>query len=421
MAKRSIELREEARTKHNLVGDVLKLAGTERDFSKREVLDKLSATDSADAVKKFRALNSEAHRLFGEATDEELKEEIKDHEERDEALRNPKPNAGRHPAPSPNSEKTLGRLLVEGEAYLKWRDQGKNRGPFGVEIPISARDYLQGQKTLVTTTAGFAPRPPRIADVVPFAVRPIQILDLIPIEGTSNPTIIFMEKTTYTISAAELAEAGTYPESTYVWTERTSPVRKIADSIPVTDEQLDDVDQMAGLLDTDLRFGVRQKLDSQVMVGTGAGVQLTGIVNTGGIQTQARGTDPHFDAVFKALTKVRAVGRAEPDAISLHSTDWQTFRLMRTADGIYIMGNPAEPGPMNLFGVPVALNEVLTLGTGMVGDYGRFSKVWERKGIAVEVGFTGTQFTEGKKTLRADGRFAFVVRRAAAFCQLTGL
>ena len=122
----------------------------------------------------------------------------------------------------------------------------------------------------------------------------------------------------------------------------------------------------------------------------------------------ARGSGAHGD-------------RAEPDAISLHSTDWQTFRLMRTADGIYIMGNPAEPGPMNLFGVPVALNEVLTLGTGMVGDYGRFSKVWERKGIAVEVGFTGTQFTEGKKTLRADGRFAFVVRRAAAFCSLTGL
>jgi HK97 family phage major capsid protein len=263
MAKRSIELREEARTKHNLVGDVLKLAGADRDFSKREVLDKLTATDSADAVKKWRALNSDAHRLFNEAVDEELKEDIQDHGERDEALRNPKPAGGRHPSPSPNSEKSVGRLVVEGEAYLKWRDQGKNRGPFGVEVPVSSRDYLHGQKTLVATTAGFAPRPPRIADVVPFAVRPIQILDLIPIEATTNPTIIFMEKTTYTISAAELAEGGTYPESTYVWTERTSPVRKIADSIPVTDEQLDDVDQMAGLLDTDLRFGVQQKLDSR--------------------------------------------------------------------------------------------------------------------------------------------------------------
>jgi hypothetical protein len=91
MAKRSIELREEARTKHNLVGDVLKLAGADRDFSKREVLDKLTATDSADAVKKWRAANADAHRLFNEAVDEELKEDIQQHGDRDEALRNPKP------------------------------------------------------------------------------------------------------------------------------------------------------------------------------------------------------------------------------------------------------------------------------------------------------------------------------------------
>jgi HK97 family phage major capsid protein len=278
-----------------------------------------------------------------------------------------------------------------------------------------------GLKTLVTTTAGFAPRPPRIADVVPFATRPIQSLDLIPIDPTQNASIIFMEKTTYTVSAAELAEAGTYPESTYVWTERTSPVRKIADSIPVTDEQLDDVDQMAALLDTDLRFGVRQKLDNEVIAGPGTGVTLTGIVNVAGIQTQARSTDPHFDAIFKAITKVRAVGRAEPDAVSIHSTDWQTFRLMRTADGIYIMGNPADPGQMSLFGLPVSINEVLTVGTALVGDFGRFSHLWERKGIEVQVGFTGTQFTEGKRTLRADMRVAFVVGRPAAFCTVSGL
>lgn len=413
MAKRSVELREEAKAKHNLVTEVIRLAGEDRDFSKKELLDKLSATDSKDAVEKFRKLCDDAHEIFGKATDAELDEEIREHQDRDEQLKHPKNSRQRGTHPEPEGEKSFGRRVAESDGYLKtWK---KDRQPVVVVMPDV------GVKTLVTTAAGFAPRPPRIPDVVPFAARPIQTLDLIPVDSTQNASIIYMEKTTYTINAAELAEGGTYLESVYVWTERTSPVRKITDSIPVTDEQLDDVDQMAALLDNDLRFGVRQKLDGEVLVGPGTGVTLTGITATAGIQTQARSTDPHFDAVFKAITKVRAVGRAEPDAVSIHSTDWQTFRLMRTADGIYIMGNPADPGQMSLFGVPVAINEVLTVGTALLGDFGRFSHLWERKGLEVAIGFTGTQFTEGKKTLRADMRVAFVVRRAAAFCTVTGL
>ena len=413
MSKRSVQIREEAKAKHNASAEVLQLAGENRDFSKKEVLEKLGATDSADAVKKWRELNEEAHTLFGRAADAELDEDIKEHEDREAELKRPKNQGHHHPAAEQPSAQTFGRMFVESKEYRDWR-QVKNAPMVGVEVPISL-------KTLVTTSAGLAPDSPRTADVVPLATRPIQILDLIPIDPVSVSNVKWMEKTTYTISAAEIAEAATYPESTYVWTERSAPVQKIADSIPVTDEQIDDVDQMASLLDADLRFGVRQKLDSQVINGTGTAPQIRGILNYAGIQTQARATDPHFDAIFKAITKVRVTGRAEPDAVAIHSTDFQTIRLTRTADGIYIMGNPDSPGSMRLFGLPVAINEVLTAGTALVGDYSRYARLKERKGIEVQVGYTGTQFTEGKKTLRADVRVAMVVRRAAAFCTVTGL
>jgi HK97 family phage major capsid protein len=413
MSKRSVAVREEAKAKHNASAEVLKLAGDNRDFSKKEVLELLGATDSADAVKKWRGLNEEAHALFSRAADAELEEEIKDFEDREAELQRPKNQPLRHPSQEQSNGHSLGRMFVESKEYREWR-KVKNAPMVGVEVPMSL-------KTLVQTTAGLAPDSPRTSDVVPLATRPIQILDLIPIDPVSVATVKWMEKTTYTISAAEIAEAATYPESVYVWTERTAPVQKIADSIPVTDEQLDDVDQMASLLDADLRFGVRQKLDSQVINGTGTPPQIRGILNYSGIQTQARAADPHFDAIFKAITKVRVTGRAEPDAIAIHSTDFQTIRLTRTADGIYIMGNPDSPGSMRLFGLPVAINEVLTAGTALVGDFSRHARLKERKGIEVQVGFTGTQFTEGKKTLRADVRVAMVVRRAAAFCTVTGL
>ena len=37
------------------------------------------------------------------------------------------------------------------------------------------------------------------------------------------------------------------------------------------------------------------------------------------------------------------------------------------------------------------------------------------------VGYVGTQFTEGKRTVRGDCRVALIFTRAAAFCSVTGL
>lgn len=422
MAKRSVELRNDAKAKHEAVGEIIRLAGENRDFSKAEVLEKLSAVDSEDAVKKWRNLCDEAHLAAGKAADAELDEEIKAHEDREALFKAPKPGSRQHPPTRDDlAAQTPGRMLVESKGWKDWRAAGGEGGNFSMKLESVTPGDLFGRKTLVTTSAGFAPDSPRTSDVVPFATRPIQVLDFIPEEPTSVATVKWMEKTTFTVAAVEIAEAAAYPEPTYVWTERTSPVQKIAVSLPVTDEQLDDVEGMAALLDGDLRLESRQRLDSQVINGNGTPPNLRGILNVAGIQTQAKGADPHFDAVFKALTKVRAVGRAEPDVILIHSTDWQTFRLMRTADGIYIMGNPADPGANRLFGVPVGINEVLTAGTALTGDFARYSRLKSRKGLEVEVGYVADNFKEGKRTFRAQLRATFLCRRAAAFCSITGL
>lgn len=416
MPKRSEEIREEAKAKHTLIGDILRLAGDTRDFSKKDILEKLHAADSEDAVKKWRALGDESHVLFKKAADAEFDEEAKAWEERDEELKRPKPSSAARPLPDHPNTQTIGQMFVESKAYRDWRSKdGGMRGPFGVELAEASA------KTLLTTTAGFAPDSPRTSDVVSMAMRPIQTLEFIPVDDVTVSVVKWMEKTTWTVGAVEIAEAAAYPEPTYVWTERTMPIQKIAVAIPVTDEQLDDVPQMAALLDADLRFEVRQRLDGQVIVGNGTPPNIRGILNTAGIQTQAKGADPVFDAIFKGFTKIRAVGRAEPDLLLIHSTDFSTVRLARTADGIYLMGNPADPGSNRLFGVAVAINEVLTVGTALAGDFSRYARLKQRKGLEVEVGYSGANFTEGKKTFRAQMRVALVIRRAAAFCTVTGL
>lgn len=313
--------------------------------------------------------------------------------------------------PQRPTQKSIGELFVESQAF-----KGRT-GPVG---PSASLDI--NLKTLLTTTAGFGPETVRTGDIVPFATRPIQVADLLPQVQTTQAAVQYMEETTYTNAAAEAAEAAAYPEAALAFTERTSMVRKLAVYLPVTDEQLEDAPQIRGYIDNRLPFMIRQRLDSQVLTGTGVAPNLTGILNTTGIQSQARGTDPVPDAIYKALVKVETVGQAITNAVVMNPTDWQNVRLLRTADGLYIWGNPSDAGPERIWGLQVTRAQALAAGTALVGDFANFAQLAVRRGIDVQVSNShSTYFVEGKQAIRADMRVALVVFRPTAFVQVTGL
>ena len=280
---------------------------------------------------------------------------------------------------------------------------------------------LKELKTLFQTSAGWEPESTRIGRLVDAVTRPIQVIDIIPGGQTGQASIVYMEETTRTHGAAERAEAAAYAESTFALEEKTSPVRSIGDSVPVTDEQLADVPQVQSYLNQRLAFGVRQRLDGQILNGDGTAPNLRGILNTTGIQTVAKGSDPVPDAIYKALTKIRVTGRAMPSHVLVHPNDWQAVRLLRTSDGLYIWGSPSESGPERIWGLPVVQTDALTENTALVGDFPNFCQLFERQGLDVRLGFVNDDFTKGKQTIRAGMRVAFLVYRATSFSTITGI
>ena len=116
---------------------------------------------------------------------------------------------------------------------------------------------------------GWAPENIRTGRVVLDATRPIQAIDIFPPGQTDQHSVVYMEETTFTPAAAERAESAAYAEATFELTERTSRVRSIGASVPVTDEQLADVPAVRSYLNQRLTFGVRQRLDGQILVGNG--------------------------------------------------------------------------------------------------------------------------------------------------------
>lgn len=407
-----VELRDELKAKHDLMGEVFTLAGREMDFSKKGLLDKLGAVDSADAVAKFQQLERRLNDVATDLRTEEMKEARKRYDAIAGELARPVDQDGHVGAD--RRARSFGELVVESKEYKAFQPHARDESrhaTVGVDITL---------KTLMETTNGYAPHSPRTGLHVEAAVRPIQVLDIIPTRPILQAVDKYMEETTRTHSSAEKSEGAAYAESAFVWTERTQAVEKITDSLPVTDEQLEDGGQLSSILDSRLRFGIMQRLDRQVLVGDGNTPNLKG-VTAHSTQTQAKGSDPYFDAVFKAITKVRHTGYATPSAVLLHPTDYQSIRLTRTADGRYIMGEPMAAGAQVLFGLPIVISGALTQGTGIVGDFLNFCYIGERRGMQVLVGYVGDQFKEGKRTIRADLRACFTVTRPYAFCTVTGL
>lgn len=375
-------------------------------------IDKLTGSAKSIRVAEwFRDTSAEIDECAVEVeTLESAEKAVDDFQRREKTAKRP----AQHPEGKVKA-KSFGEMITSHPKFKLWREGG------GKQRFVIGEDEAEA-KALFITTSGWAPESTRTGQVVDAVTRPAQVLDIMPRGATGQALVVYMREDTRTHAAAEVAEGDAVAESTFILSEQSSPVRTIGDSVPMTDIQLEDVPQAQSYLDGRLRFGVDQRLDQQVISGDGIAPNLDGILNVAGIQTQAKGADPVIDAYFKAMTKLRITGRAPATHALFHPNDWEPIRLLRTADGIYIWGNPSEAGPMRLWGLPVVECESLTENTGLIGS---FNAAWIqlviRRGIVVEVGFVDTQFTEYEQTIRASMRAALAVYRPAAFATVTGI
>jgi len=422
------EAREKLGAKQDELGKIFEEAKSDEGYDFRKVKCLGEGLDSIGVAEKVKALNSEADELAEHAETLEAAEyAAKGYNQREKGMR-------RFPLPGSGDDrggyqpiKSLGETVAGEKSFKDWAEKGAGGGiSFSYDemwpsdmLAKGAQFDTLGSKALMSRTAGYAPESIRQPGFVEAATRPIQMLDIIPMFRTGQAAIKYMEETTRAHAAAARAEGAAFAESEFAFTEKSTPVEKITDSVPVTDEQLEDVPMMEGYIDSRLTFGLRQKLDSQSLIGDGLAPNLRGLKNVAGIQTQLKGADPTMDAFFKSMTKIRLVGRAIPTHHIMHPLDWQDIRLTRTADGIYIFGSPTEAGPERLWGLPVVQQDADAQGAGYTGSFQpQWVSLFEKKGVDIQIGFVGTQFAEGKRTVRGDTRFALAWFRPAAFCEV---
>ena len=332
----------------------------------------------------------------------------------------PPDESGSRPA-----DKTLGELFTESDAFKSWKPGMKQSDVFELDLEKQYGKAVaaKGLKAVFdsVTTTGWAPQAIRLPDVITTGFDAASVSSLMSEGRTSSNAIPYMLETTATSGAAEVLESGLKGESALALTEQTSAVRKIATWLPVTDEALEDVPMVESYIDTRLRQFVKIRENLQLLRGDGSPPSLRGILNTVNVQTQAKSSDPTPDAVYKAMTKVRVNSFFEPTAGVFHPNDWQDVRLLRTTDGIYIWGSPADAGPERIWGINVLQTSQMLENTGLVGAFRAGAQIFRRSDLALSVGWINEQFTHNQRTILVEERLALVVFRPSAFCMITGI
>jgi hypothetical protein len=325
----------------------------------------------------------------------------------------------RHPggsgAPQGISHTSLGTLMKDDLQRFAGERKAVDR-----EYSLDAYGWMRPELKANFLTTSWTPEVRRLPRIIDKIAQQITILDLFGTEQMDFSGITYAEETTSTNAATEINENTAFPESSLAMTIRTVTARKIATSIPVSDELLADVTQSAAYIDNRLSTFVRKRLESQLLGGDGTPPNILGILNHSATQTQAKGGDDVLTAIFKAITKVRVTGQTDPNFILMHPNDFQDLRVLKGSDGQFLWGHPSVIGPITIFGLPLIQSTIMTENTALLGDSLQ-ALLYLRQGVEVQLGYVSNQFKEGMQTVRASLRTGFAIFRGEGFCTITGI
>jgi HK97 family phage major capsid protein len=260
---------------------------------------------------------------------------------------------------------------------------------------------------------------------VPIPVRPIRVLDLITMTTTDSDQVDYVEETLRTDAAAETPPGVAAPEASYAYENRIAPVRDITHFTPAHKRNLADRGQIRGLLEGRVRYGLENRLETQVVAGDGTGENLTGILNTTGIGSIARnvaGSERRVEAIHRGITVVRLALFMEPDAVGLNPADYEEVVFEKDDNGAYLLGPASQQTSRTVWGFPASITPAFPENTALVGNYRSGAILWLRSGASIAVSDSpGNMFLERRVAILGELRAAFAAWQTQAFCEVTDM
>lgn len=261
-----------------------------------------------------------------------------------------------------------------------------------------------------------------LTDIGQLATRKLSLYDIFPkvqvSSSNNNGTIRYYDWDEATIAraAASVAEGVAFPESTAKFKKGSVVIEKIGDTLPVTEEFFEDEEMFASELGLFLDTNVQLVVDSQLCNGTGASNTLVGLYQSSPAYTPVASgiTDANiYDLVIKMAEDITTTGGAKymPDTIIARKSIINQMKLKKDGENNYILPPFVSSDGRNVDGMTVIEANIAPANSIIVCDK-RFGRIYEKAGVELSKGYSGTQFVEDEMTLKARKRLAFLIREA---------
>lgn len=295
--------------------------------------------------------------------------------------------------------KTAGEEFIKSDAYKLLSTGEKERVRFEVKNTVVADS---------TTTF-----PMQMPGVIPGDFAPLTIRQRIPTINVSSNAVNSLRENVWTNNAAGVIQTSEKPESSLTFEQYNVAIEVVAHWIKVSNQLLADAPAVAAYIDTRLRDGLAQKVESQLLLGTGTPPQLSGLTDSGNFVAFTPDSGANLiESINKAKYALWATGNA-PDTVIVNPSDWAAIEVLRegAGSGAYLYGAPGTVAGMSPFGVPVVLSNHMPAGEFLIGNLRSSATVYQRQGAVVEMGFVNDDFTKNLVTLRAEERLGLAVDR----------
>jgi HK97 family phage major capsid protein len=305
--------------------------------------------------------------------------------------------------------KSWGEQFVESDGLKAFADEHSRPGRFRMDVKATI--------TTGTTSAGPVAGQAYRDGPNMMPQRRLRVRDLLPVVGISTGSVEYPKQTTRTNNANTVAETLQKPESAYGFTMETVTPKVIAHWVPASRQILDDAPQLRGIIDTELLYGLGLKEEAQLLAGDGTGENLSGLITNATAYSapiDPAGTETMLDTIALAILQ-NALAEEPADGIVVHPSDWMRMRLLKDADGKYILGDPTANVAPVLFGLPVVPTQAMTIDKFLVGNFQRAATLYDRWAPRVEVSTEHADFfTRNMVAILAEQRLALAVKNAAA-------
>jgi len=349
--------------------------------------------------------------------------------------------------------KSWGQRLIESDEFKSAKERWKSGKLETVKVG-NAGPVLSKALSSTLASGGYLYRADRQPEVIDTArQRPFSILDLVSVRQTDVDSVEYVEMSSRTNNAAfvpeldgarthvssgtaeaQAADNGNYqenfsmkPKGDLAFALKTAAVKPVAEWVPASRQILMDAPNLRGLVDDELTYMLRVKLEDYIIAANETG--FVGILNASGIGSRVhKVSGARFDAddtVADTLRRMQTdiqLSFYEMDSYVLSPGTAEALELEKGADQHYVL--IYDPVVQRVWRKAVVVSRALSggnSGTAIAGNFQLGAVLWDRQDVEVRTGEPGNFFLENAIAILAELRAAFAVVRPLAFEKATGL